>query len=238
LHIQNLTNAFEKKHVRVHSNLDAIADKIIEDHFDEILTGKFRMGAPDGWDKKDDKKKNMAIERVHTVGNFLWGKMGGLEEQYGDIDTFLKTIAFGVVKKRKAPYPGAPTKSYVESVHGDVDGCACVLIDDLADSGDSLIQSAQALLSKGAKIVDAAICHGPAEQQALLHIVNATCSVNGQTRVVIDHFITTNTMPRIEEFVKALSPDQERRVTVINSGDGLVRDLHKFRPKPRVLDVV
>ncbi len=238
LHIQNLTNAFGKKFVRVNSNLDAISEKIIEHHFDEILSGKFRLGAPDGWDKKDDKKKNMAIERVCTVGKLLWEKMGGLEAQYRDLDNFLKTIEFGVVKKRRALYPGDKAKSYVESVHGDFEDCACVLVDDLVDSGDSVIQSAQALLSKGAAMVDAAICHGPAEQQSLLHIVNSTFPVKGQTRVVIDHFITTNTMPRIEEFVAELTPDQARRVTVINCGEGLVRDLQRFHPKPRGLDII
>lgn len=238
LHIQNLTNAFGRKHVRVNSNLNLISDKIIEHHLDKIMNRKFRLGAPDGWDKKDDKKNNMATERVQMVGKLIWTKMGGLEKQYGELNSFLETIQFGVVKKRKSPYPGAPTVPYIDSVHGDVEGCFCVLVDDLADSGKSLTQSAQGLLSKGAITVDAAICHGPAEQESLLNIVNSTSLVNGQTRVTIDRFITTNTMPRIEEFTIALTSDQARRVTVINCGEGLVKELHHFHPQPRPNEIV
>ncbi len=231
-HVKNLTNAFGEPYVRVHSNLELIADKVIEHHFDSIIKGNFRLGAPDGWDKKDDPEKNLAIERVHKLGALIWEKMGGLEEQYGSLPEFLEKIEFGVIKKRKAPYPGAPAKPYIESVHGDVAGCDCLLIDDLVDSGDSLIQSAQALLSMGANMVDAAACHGPAEPKAFENIISATCLIGGQTRVAIDHFITTNTMPRIEDIVKVFTPERTRRTTIVNSGEAMVASLHSFHPQP------
>ena len=46
------------------------------------------------------------------------------------------------------------------NVIGEVDGYTCVLIDDIVDSGGTLINAADALLEKGAKAVYAYISHG------------------------------------------------------------------------------
>jgi ribose-phosphate pyrophosphokinase len=51
-------------------------------------------------------------------------------------------------------------ESEVANVIGDVDGGICILVDDIADSGGTLINAADALLEKGANEVYAYITHG------------------------------------------------------------------------------
>jgi ribose-phosphate pyrophosphokinase len=53
-----------------------------------------------------------------------------------------------------------PGESEVMNVIGEVDGKRCVLIDDIVDSGGTLVNAANALLHKGATEVVAYITHG------------------------------------------------------------------------------
>jgi ribose-phosphate pyrophosphokinase len=46
------------------------------------------------------------------------------------------------------------------NIIGDVSGQACILIDDIVDSGGTLVNAAEALLKAGAKEVSAYITHG------------------------------------------------------------------------------
>ena len=51
-------------------------------------------------------------------------------------------------------------ESEVMNVIGDVAGYTCILIDDIVDSGGTLVNAADALLANGAKDVYAYITHG------------------------------------------------------------------------------
>ena len=53
-----------------------------------------------------------------------------------------------------------PNESEVMNVIGDVSGQTCILVDDIVDSGGTLVNAADALLEKGAKAVYAYITHG------------------------------------------------------------------------------
>lgn len=53
-----------------------------------------------------------------------------------------------------------PGESEVMNVIGDVSGRRCILIDDIVDSGGTLVNAANALLAQGAKEVMAYITHG------------------------------------------------------------------------------
>jgi ribose-phosphate pyrophosphokinase len=53
-----------------------------------------------------------------------------------------------------------PGESEVVNVIGEVDGGICILVDDIVDSGGTLINAADALLEKGAKEVYGYITHG------------------------------------------------------------------------------
>ena len=61
-----------------------------------------------------------------------------------------------IVDKRRE----RPGESEVMSVIGNVAGRTCILIDDIVDSGGTLVNAAAALLERGAKEVYAYITHG------------------------------------------------------------------------------
>ncbi|MET3924459.1 ribose-phosphate pyrophosphokinase [Devosia sp. 2618] len=61
-----------------------------------------------------------------------------------------------IVDKRR-PRAGV---SEVMNIIGDVEGQTCILIDDIVDSGGTLVNAAEALLKAGAKAVSAYITHG------------------------------------------------------------------------------
>ena len=61
-----------------------------------------------------------------------------------------------IVDKRRE----RPGESEVMNVIGDVSGFTCILIDDMVDSGGTLVNAADALLAHGAKEVYAYITHG------------------------------------------------------------------------------
>ena len=51
-------------------------------------------------------------------------------------------------------------ESEVMNMIGDVEGDTCILIDDIVDSGGTLCNAAEALLTQGANDVSAYITHG------------------------------------------------------------------------------
>src|SRR5580698_7834531 len=61
-----------------------------------------------------------------------------------------------IVDKRRE----RPGESEVANVIGEVDGGVCILVDDIVDSGGTLINAADALIASGAKEVYAYITHG------------------------------------------------------------------------------
>jgi ribose-phosphate pyrophosphokinase len=61
-----------------------------------------------------------------------------------------------IVDKRRE----RPGDSEVMNVIGDVAGRSCILVDDIVDSGGTLVNAAEALLEQGAKLVTGYITHG------------------------------------------------------------------------------
>lgn len=72
-----------------------------------------------------------------------------------------------IVDKRR----DQPNESAVMNIIGDVEGKDCLIIDDICDTAGSLCKAADALMSKGASSVSAAITHavlsGPAIQRVM-----------------------------------------------------------------------
>ncbi|MBI1341011.1 ribose-phosphate diphosphokinase [bacterium] len=64
--------------------------------------------------------------------------------------------ALAIVDKRREK----AGESEVMNIIGDVSGMRCILVDDMADSGGTLVNAADALLDKGAKEVAAYVSHG------------------------------------------------------------------------------
>ena len=68
----------------------------------------------------------------------------------------LDNAPLAIVDKRR----DKPGQSEVMNIIGDVKGRACILIDDIIDSGGTLCNAAQALMDAGAASVTAYITHG------------------------------------------------------------------------------
>ena len=74
-----------------------------------------------------------------------------------------------IVDKRRE----RPGDSEVMNVIGDVSGRVCVLVDDIVDSGGTLVNAAQALLDHGAIMVTGYITHGVLSGGAVARIVGS-----------------------------------------------------------------
>ena len=74
-----------------------------------------------------------------------------------------------IVDKRRE----RPGDSEVMNVIGDVSGRVCILVDDIVDSGGTLVNAAQALLEQGATLVTGYITHGVLSGGAVARIVGS-----------------------------------------------------------------
>jgi ribose-phosphate pyrophosphokinase len=74
-----------------------------------------------------------------------------------------------IVDKRR----DRPGESEVMNIIGSVEGRSCILLDDIVDSGGTLVNAAEALLDQGAKEVYAYITHGVLSGGAVARIANS-----------------------------------------------------------------
>ena len=72
-------------------------------------------------------------------------------------------IGIAIIDKRRP----APGKSQVMNVIGNVNGKTCVIVDDIIDSGGTIVNAAEALISRGAKEVHVYITHGVLSGEAV-----------------------------------------------------------------------
>jgi ribose-phosphate pyrophosphokinase len=77
--------------------------------------------------------------------------------------------ALAIVDKRRE----RPGESEVMNIIGDVAGRSCILVDDIVDSGGTLVNAADALLANGAREVYAYITHGVLSGGAVSRIANS-----------------------------------------------------------------
>jgi ribose-phosphate pyrophosphokinase len=110
-----------------------------------------------------------------------------IEEQFGNTDDIVVVSpdVGGVVRARalakRITAPIAicdkrrerPGESEVMNVIGEVDGKRCVLIDDIVESGGTLVNAAEALLKNGATEVSAYISHAVLSGGAVSRIQNS-----------------------------------------------------------------
>ncbi|WP_262589759.1 ribose-phosphate pyrophosphokinase [Candidatus Pelagibacter communis] len=81
----------------------------------------------------------------------------------------LLNIGLAIVDKRR-PKPG---QSQVMNVIGDVKGKTCIIVDDIIDSGGTIVNAAKALKDRGAKEVYVYITHGVLSGEAVKKIKNS-----------------------------------------------------------------
>lgn len=110
--------------------------------------------------------------------------------------------SLAIVHKRRV----AGKKNTVEAkdVVGDVDGKVCVLIDDMIDTGGTIVAAAEQLAEKGARSVIAATTHPVLSGPAVDRLKNS----------VIEQVIVTNTLP--------LPPEKQFDKLVVLSVAGII----------------
>jgi ribose-phosphate pyrophosphokinase len=82
----------------------------------------------------------------------------------------LDNAPLAIVDKRRE----RPGESEVMNIIGDVRGRSCILIDDIIDSGGTLVNAAQALIDAGAAGVSAYITHGVLSGGAVARVDSST----------------------------------------------------------------
>src|SRR6201985_241862 len=93
--------------------------------------------------------------------------VGGVARARGLAKRINATLA--IVDKRRE----RPGESEVMNVIGDVHGRDCILVDDIVDSGGTLVNAADALIKHGAKEVSAYITHGVLSGGAVTRITSS-----------------------------------------------------------------
>jgi ribose-phosphate pyrophosphokinase len=83
--------------------------------------------------------------------------------------------------------------SEVMNIIGDVTGKDCIMIDDIVDSGGTLVNAADALIKNGAKSVSAYISHGVLSNHAAIKIANSS----------LTNLIITDSIAQNDEVLKA-----------------------------------
>ena len=78
-------------------------------------------------------------------------------------------VGLAIVDKRRP----APGKSQVMNIIGNVKGKNCLLVDDIIDSGGTIVNAAKALKAKGAKDVYVYVTHGVLSGNAVEQINNS-----------------------------------------------------------------
>ena len=125
--------------------------------------------------KKKIKNKNLicvapdvgGTERARALGKFLHAGLA-------------------IIDKRRP----APGKSEVMNVIGNVKGKTCIIVDDIIDSGGTIVNAANALTDRGAKEVHVYVTHGVLSGKAVQKIKNSkikrlviTDTINNSERV-------------------------------------------------------
>ena len=98
-------------------------------------------------------------------------------------------IGIAIIDKRRP----APGKSQVMNVIGNVNGKICIIVDDIIDSGGTIVNAAEALVSRGAKEVHVYITHGVLSGTAVEKIKKSK----------IKNMIITDTIDNSEKVKKA-----------------------------------
>ena len=97
----------------------------------------------------------------------------------------LLNVGLAIVDKRR-PKPG---QSEVMNIIGDVKGQTCILVDDIIDSGGTIVNAAKALKSLGAKDVYVYITHGVLSGDAIKKIKSS----------VIKNLVITDTIDNVHK---------------------------------------
>lgn len=176
------------------------------------------IGAPDGADKPKDAGQRRAADLRRTL------KLS---------ETF---------KIWKAHQDGDVNATKISKFDGKVKNKDCVIIDDLTDSGGTLVNAATLLKQKGAKSVTCYLSHGVLVGNAAEKLLSTQTALDD--KVAIDRLAIINSIPSVADkraaLIKACAgdgaldtkcPDVEERFNVINCGPQYVEAVKKLNLK-------
>ena len=115
-----------------------------------------------------------------------------------------------------------PNKVEIMEIIGNVKGKSCVMIDDMIDTGGSIVSGACALLQRGARRVIAAATHAVLSGNALARIHESP----------IEELIVTDTIPLTHDKTHPTS-----RVTVISVAPLLADAIHRIHSDSSVSEL-
>ena len=102
-------------------------------------------------------------------------------------------VGLAIVDKRRP----APGKSQVMNIIGNVKGKNCLLVDDIIDSGGTIINAAKALKEKGAKDVYVYVTHGVLSGDAVEQINNSKI----KKLILTDTIVNSNKIKKSSKIV-------------------------------------
>ncbi len=102
-------------------------------------------------------------------------------------------VGLAIVDKRRS----APGKSQVMNIIGNVKGKNCLLVDDIIDSGGTIVNAAKALKEKGAKDVYVYVTHGVLSGNAVEQINNSKI----KKLILTDTIVNSNKIKKSSKIV-------------------------------------
>jgi ribose-phosphate pyrophosphokinase len=136
-------------------------------------------------------------------------------ERWSDV---LGGLPLAIIHKRRDP--DIPNEATVSEVVGQVENRTCIIIDDMIDTGGTIVKAAESLFEQGAAKVVAAATHGVLSGPAVDRLKNSA----------ISEIILTNTLPIADEkrfdklTVLSIAPLLARAISEVFS-DGSVTSL-------------
>ena len=100
-------------------------------------------------------------------------------------ERYANRLGAGIAIVHKRHIPGEKNAVEAREIVGDVEGRACVLIDDMIDTAGTIVAAAEALVAHGASTVCAYATHGLFSEPAIDRLKNSR----------IDRIVITNTLP-------------------------------------------
>ena len=148
-------------------------------------------------------KKNMSIKNLICVSP----DVGGVERTRALSRRI--NIGISIIDKRRP----APGKSEVMNIIGDVKNKTCVIVDDIIDSGGTIVNAAKALKDKGAKDVYVYITHAVLSGNAVEKIKKSeikklitTDTIDNSKKIKTCHKIEVISIaPMMSEAIKRIS---------------------------------
>src|SRR5919204_2739606 len=137
-----------------------------------------------------DIKERLDLSKVMVISP----DVGGVARARGLAKRINTPLA--IVDKRRE----RPGESEVMNVIGEVEGAICILVDDIIDSGGTVINAADALLEKGATEVYAYITHGVLSGGAVARITASSLK-----ELVITDSIQPTQAVRVSRNIRVLS---------------------------------